>query len=90
MEEQLRRDLVRYARAVHAAGWVANHDGNLSVRLGDDRYLCTPTAVSKADVTAESLIVVDGQGHYARPDVVQLRLDSSKQRPLVIEDGKDA
>ena len=42
------------------------------------------------DEIVSAKIVVDGQGHYARPDVVQLRLDSSKQRPLVIEDGKDA
>jgi predicted amidohydrolase len=31
-------------------------------------------------------IVVDGQGHYARPDVVQLQLNASKQQPLVIRD----
>jgi aliphatic nitrilase len=31
-------------------------------------------------------LIVDGQGHYARPDVVQLRLNSSKQNPLIIED----
>jgi len=62
MEEQLRRDLVRYAHAVHAAGWVANHDGNLSVRLSEGRFLCTPTAVSKAAVTPEMLLLVDGQG----------------------------
>jgi aliphatic nitrilase len=31
-------------------------------------------------------LIVDGQGHYTRPDVVQLRLNSSKQNPLIIED----
>ena len=58
-EEALRRDLLRYARLCWERGWVANHDGNLSARLGDGRFLCTPTAVSKGDVTAESLIVVN-------------------------------
>jgi L-fuculose-phosphate aldolase len=58
-EERLRRELLETAHALHARGWVANHDGNASCRLGPGRLLCTPTAVSKGDVTAESLIVVD-------------------------------
>ena len=44
-EESARRELVEISRRVHTRGWVANHDGNLSVRLGEDRFLCTPTAV---------------------------------------------
>lgn len=60
-EEQLRRQLLETAHALHARGWVANHDGNGSCRLGGGRLLCTPTAMSKRDVTAESLIVVDAQ-----------------------------
>jgi len=61
-EEQLRRELVATANALHARGWVSNHDGNASCRLGAGRLLCTPTAVSKADVTPESLIVVGEDG----------------------------
>jgi L-fuculose-phosphate aldolase len=61
-EEALRRELSSLCRALHARGWVANHDGNVSVRLDADRYLASPTAVSKADVTPESLVVVDGEG----------------------------
>ena len=57
-----RRALVRYSRAMHSAGWVANHDGNLSARLDEERFVCTPTAFSKADVTAEDLLVVDAAG----------------------------
>ncbi len=61
-EARARRDLVRYSREMHAAGWVANHDGNLSARIGDDRIVCTPTAFSKADIGSEDLVVVDGEG----------------------------
>jgi L-fuculose-phosphate aldolase len=61
-EEQLRRELLETANALHARGWVANHDGNASCRLGEGRLLCTPTAVSKGDVTPESLIVVAPDG----------------------------
>ena len=57
--EQLRADMVRYSHQIHARGWVANHDGNLSARISEDRLLCTPTAVSKGDVEPGWLIVVD-------------------------------
>ena len=50
------------SRALHRMGWVANHDGNVSVRLDEGRFLATPTAVSKAAITRESLIVVDERG----------------------------
>ncbi len=58
----LEDQVVEYARRLHAAGWVANHDGNVSVRLEPERFLMTPTAVSKAAVARELLIVVDGEG----------------------------
>ncbi len=57
-----RAELARYARKLHAAGWCANHDGNASLRLGKNRFLCTPTAVSKADVDEAMLLVVDEAG----------------------------
>ena len=58
-EEQLRQDLLRYCQQVYQKGWVANHDGNLSARLDNERFLCTPTAMSKGDITAEMLLVID-------------------------------
>lgn len=69
MEESLRLQLAEASRALHARGWVANHDGNLSARLGDNRFLATPTAVSKGVVGPEMMLVVDGDGqvlHGAR------------------------
>jgi L-fuculose-phosphate aldolase len=60
---KLRSQLVLHSRKLHAMGWVANHDGNLSCRLPQPgRFLCTPTATSKAEVTAELLLVVDDKG----------------------------
>ena len=61
-EEELRRDLLRICRLIYEKGWVAMNDGNISIRLDDDRILCTPTAVSKGFVEVEDLIVCDGQG----------------------------
>lgn len=59
---KLRADVVSTSRRMHENGWVANHDGNVSVRLKGERFLITCTAVSKRDVDDASLLVVDGQG----------------------------
>lgn len=61
-ESQLRQQLASFSRRVWERGWVANHDGNLSVRLPRGRLLCTPTGVSKAEITAEMVLVVDETG----------------------------
>lgn len=59
---ELREQLLSVSHALHQNGWVANHDGNVTVRAGEDRYLATPTSVSKGDVRDEWLIVVNGEG----------------------------
>lgn len=56
---RLRSQMVGMSRRIHENGWVANHDGNLSVRLHGDRLLITCTSISKRDVDEASLLVVD-------------------------------
>jgi L-fuculose-phosphate aldolase len=60
----IEEELAEYAHRLHARGWVANHDGNISVRQGA-QFLCTPTATSKAAVTAGGLVLVDDRGNKA-------------------------
>ena len=63
MSEPLKRHLAETSRRMHAAGWVANHDGNASARLADGkRFLATPTAVSKRLVDAHDVLTVDIEG----------------------------
>lgn len=59
---KVRSEVVQVCRRLHQMGWVANHDGNVSVRLNGDRLLITPTAVSKLDVDEAMLLVVDLDG----------------------------
>jgi L-fuculose-phosphate aldolase len=61
-ERELRQDIVDVGRLVWQKGWVAANDGNISVRLGQDRVLCTPTGVSKGMMQPDDLIIVDMQG----------------------------
>jgi len=59
---QLASEIVRASHALHTRGWVANHDGNVSVRLDAERLMVTPTATSKGDVTEAGLAVTCMQG----------------------------
>ncbi len=61
-EQEHRQDLLRICRLVYDKGWVAMNDGNVSIRLDENRILCTPTAVSKGLVEPEDLIVCDMTG----------------------------
>ena len=57
-----RREVLAIAHQLHQRGWVANHDGNISVRLPGKRWLLTPTAISKRVLVENDLIVVDADG----------------------------
>ncbi len=59
---KLRGQVVAVSQRLHHNGWVANHDGNVSVRLTGQRYLITCSAISKRDVDDASLLLVDGEG----------------------------
>ena len=58
---QARRQLLAIAQELHARGWVANHDGNVTLRLPGDHLLATPTALSKRVLTESDLIVLDAK-----------------------------
>jgi L-fuculose-phosphate aldolase len=61
-ERKHREEIVRYGRMLHDRAFVAAMDGNLSVRLDDDRILVTPTCVSKGAMRPADMVVVDVEG----------------------------
>lgn len=61
--EQLRQDIVDVGKLVFQKGWVAANDGNISIRLDENRVLCTPTSVSKGMMHPDDLIICDCQGN---------------------------
>ncbi|MCL6613336.1 MAG: class II aldolase/adducin family protein [Firmicutes bacterium] len=87
-EYQLRRDIVEVGRRLWIRGYVAANDGNISVRLGPDDFLCTPTGVSKGFMTPEMLIRVDGRGAVKAGDLkpsseIKMHLAVYRDRPDV-------
>jgi L-fuculose-phosphate aldolase len=61
-EEQARHDIIEVGRRLYARGYVASNDGNISVRLDDQRVLATPKSVSKGFMTADMLVITDMAG----------------------------
>ena len=61
-ETQLREEIVRIGRLCWEKGWVAANDGNISIRLAENRILCTPTGVSKGLMKPDDMIIVDSNG----------------------------
>lgn len=60
------RRMALCCRQLSARGLMAGRDGNLSVRLGPDRVLVTPSGMIKSLVTAGDMVLVDRSGHKRR------------------------
>ncbi len=60
---QLRDYICEICKLMWMQGWVAANDGNVSARLPNGDILCTPSGVSKREVTPEMLIAADAQGN---------------------------
>jgi len=61
-EAQHRIDICTVGRWIHDRGFVAATDGNVSVRLGADRILMSPTCMSKGMMTPDDLVIIDLDG----------------------------
>jgi L-fuculose-phosphate aldolase len=62
-ERQHRLSIVQFGRRLHDYGFVAATDGNLSVRLDENRLLVTPTCMSKGMMRPADLVIVDMEGN---------------------------
>ena len=73
---------------LYRRGFAAANDGNISVRQGDDQFLCTPTMHCKGFLKPADLCVVDLQGCQIsgtkKPSSeIRLHLEIYKARPDV-------
>ena len=62
-ERKHRKDILRFGKMIHERGFIAATDGNLSVRLGKNRILTTPTAMCKGMMQNCDLVVCDLDGN---------------------------
>ena len=61
--QQIKEEICEIGRRIYMNGFVAANDGNISVKVGENEYYCTPTGVSKGFMTPDMIIRVDGEGN---------------------------
>ena len=62
-EFEIKKQICDIGRRIYSRNMVAANDGNISVKLNDNEFLCTPTGVSKGFMTPEYICKVDREGN---------------------------
>lgn len=86
----LKEQICDVGRRIWQRGFCAGNEGNHSIRIADDRILCTPTQVSKGFITPDMVATVDFDGRkidghpdYGRTSEVLMHLAIYRARPDV-------
>ena len=66
--QEEREAVCRVGRLLYDRGYVAANDGNISVKVAENRLLITPSGVSKGRMTPEMLLVTDMDGTVIEGD----------------------
>ena len=61
-EYEIKKQICEIGKRIYDRGMVAANDGNISVKISDNEFLCTPTGVSKGFMTPEFICKVDKDG----------------------------
>ena len=61
--EEIKREICAVGRKLWLRQFVDGNGGNISYRIGPNEVICTPTLVSKYDLTPDDLCLVDLEGH---------------------------
>ena len=89
-EFEIKKQMCEIGRRVYDRGMVAANDGNFSVKLNDNEFLCTPTGVSKGFMTPEFICKVNAKGEvlqankgYRPSSEIKMHMRVYKERPDV-------
>jgi L-fuculose-phosphate aldolase len=63
-EAQHRADICVAGRWMYDRGYIVACEGNLSVRLDDERVLTTPTCMNKGTLAPDDLVIIDLEGRH--------------------------
>ena len=61
-EYEIKKQICEIGKRIYNKGMVASNDGNISVKISENEFLCTPTGVSKGFMTPEYICKVDKDG----------------------------
>lgn len=60
---EIKKEICEIGRRIYMNGFVAANDGNISVKVSENEYYCTPTGVSKGFMTPDMIIKIDADGN---------------------------
>ena len=66
---QIKKQMCEIGQRIWQRGYCAGNEGNHTVRVGDDRVLCTPTGISKGFLSPEDICLVDLDGNQIEPNL---------------------
>lgn len=86
--QKLKETIIDIGKRMYAKEWIASNDGNISVKLAEDRVLVTPTRQSKGFMTPDMLTIIDFEGNiiegtYQPTSESMMHLTIYKSRPDV-------
>ncbi|HIF34876.1 MAG: class II aldolase/adducin family protein [Pirellulaceae bacterium] len=82
---RIKQDIVEIGKRIYNKGFAAANDGNISVRVGENEVLCTPTMHSKGFLKVDDICTIDMAGKQTagrkkRSSEALLHLEIYKQR----------
>jgi L-fuculose-phosphate aldolase len=82
---KIKQDICEIGRRLYNKGFAAANDGNITVRIGENEVLCTPTMHSKGFLKTEDICTIDMTGKQTagikkRSSEALLHLEIYKQR----------
>ena len=82
---QLKKDICEIGRRLYNKGFAAANDGNITVKVSENEFLCTPTMHSKGFLVPEDIATIDATGKQIagrkkRSSEALLHLEIYKQR----------
>ncbi len=89
-EYEIKKQICDIGKRLYDRRMVAANDGDISVKISDNEYLCTPAGISKGFITPECICKIDGDGNvlqvnrgFKPSSEIKLHLRVYKQRPDV-------
>lgn len=89
-EFEIKKQICDIGKRIYNKGMVAANDGNISVKISDNEFLCTPTGVSKGFMTPEYICKVDKEGNVIQANEgfkpsseIKMHMRVYKERPDV-------
>ena len=61
--EEIKQEICEVGHRLYDRGFVAANDGNISVKVSENEFYCTPTGVSKGSLTPDMIIRIDAEGN---------------------------